>query len=133
VTGSDTDLSEEIARRLIERIRTFADESLRGAIYYDESRREVLHIREDVAEQYSDAEIETAIEDLALEAFGDPTRLTDLYQMGELRATTRWFEDGILVHYPFSDVSGVAISFGHDIGTELNTVLSVGTAYLDGQ
>jgi len=47
--------------------------------------------------------------------------------------TTRWFEDGILVHYPFSDVSGVAISFGHDIGTELNTVLSVGTAYLDGR
>ncbi|PSP56535.1 hypothetical protein BRC82_01910 [Halobacteriales archaeon QS_1_67_19] len=131
VTRSDNYLDEETARRFTERIRTLVDGSVRAAIYYCEDARTMLYIRRDIAEQYSEAEVQAAVDDLALEAFGDPARLTELYRLGDLEATARWFEKGVLVHFPYDDASGLAVSFDHGIGSALHTVLSTGTAYLD--
>jgi len=131
VSDSAAHLCEATALELLEKLRPLAGDGLRGAVHYHGRRQAPLYVREDVAEAYSDREIGRAIDDLALEAFGDPTRLTELYNLGDLEATVRWFENGVLVHYPYSGVSGVAVSFDHDVGAPLQTLVGTGTAFLD--
>ncbi|WP_134668650.1 hypothetical protein [Halorussus marinus] len=132
MSDSAAHLCASRARELLETLRPLAGDSLRCGVHYHGRHQTVLDVRDDVAESYDDDEIACLIDDLALEAFGDPTRLTDLYRLGDLEATARWFGDGVLVHYPYSDASGVAVTFDHDVGCSLRTLIATGAAFLDG-
>lgn len=133
MTEFERRLGEATARSLLERVRGLAGESTRGAVCYRGEAQSVLYLRDDVREAYADEDIESAIDDLVLEAFGDPMRLADLYRLGDLEATARWFEEGVVVHFPYSETSGVAVSFDHGVTAALGAVISTGAAHLDGR
>ncbi|WP_276272612.1 DUF7522 family protein [Haloarcula litorea] len=126
-------LSEDAAGRLVERLRGLAGDELRGAIRYEETAYDLLYIRDDVAETYSEDEIAAAVDDIALEAMGDPERLSGLYRMGQLEATARWFSEGILVHVPADGTTGVAVSFDHTVSAQLGTIVSTAAAFVEAE
>ncbi|MFB6308537.1 MAG: hypothetical protein ABEH35_04330 [Haloarculaceae archaeon] len=124
-------LSRETAERLVEHVRRYTDESLRGAVYYLERDRELLYIREDIREMYSPEEIDAVVDDLVLEALGDIERLEHRYHMGPLECTARWFEDGIVFHFPYDERSGVALSVDHAVASQMGMLTSTGVSLLD--
>lgn len=96
---------------------------VRGAMYYDGDDYGEVYFRDDVDAAYTEEEKADAIEDFSLEAFGDPARLEDIYRMGELEATVRWFEEAFFVHVMLSDRSGFSISFDREAVSALDHVL----------
>lgn len=125
-------VSEEDARGLLEHLQRHAGQRLRGAVRYRRDASTVLYVRDDVDAAYSNDEVDAAIDDLVLEAWGDPERLSNLYQLGSLDASVRWFENGILLNFAYGTDGGVAFTFDRDAGEDVPTFVSLGVEYLDG-
>jgi hypothetical protein len=63
----------------------------------EERDYEVLYMRPDVADQYSEATQDRIFEDLVFEYVGSPAREQDFEPLGDLEFTIRSFENGQVV------------------------------------
>jgi hypothetical protein len=77
--------------------------------HYSTDDYEVVYLRDDVREQYSDDEIEDVVEDLRWESFAKSTQERQ-YRLGSLNCSMQAFEEGIVMHFPYDDNRGTLIS-----------------------
>jgi len=84
---------------------------LRLAVRFSGDESDVLFIREDVREQYTDSELEERIETIVMKGLGDPPREQPLFDFGTLDATIRWYENVQVAHFPYREWSGLAFVF----------------------
>ena len=95
-----------------ERVATFLEQEvgdeLRSVIYYDETTFDLVYVRDDVRDQYSERDLERIRQELGVASFGKPM-LEDLYVHGDLQCTVKCFEEAIEMHFLASDTEGIAV------------------------
>ena len=95
-----------------ERVATFLEQEvgdeLRSVIYYDETTFDLVYVRDDVREQYSERDLERVRQELGVASFGKPA-LEDLYVHGDLQCTVQCFQEAIEIHFLASDTESIAV------------------------
>ncbi|MCG1002645.1 MULTISPECIES: hypothetical protein [Halobacterium] len=94
---------------IAEALRDTVGDALRVVGFHEGSDWHIEYMREDVREGYADASIDDIADDLVLDVLASP-RQESLYELGDLHATVRLFEDGVVVHVPTDDRSGYLVS-----------------------
>ena len=109
----DEDLGEvdPEVRDFIDALRDREDTSLRLAVQYSGDDSTVLFVREDIDQQYAEHELEARVEALIVKGLGDPPREESLYDFGRLDATVRWYDEVMVVHFPYREWSGLVFTF----------------------
>jgi len=100
-------------RSLVEALRAGEAETPTDAVRlifrYEGEDCDVAHVRDDVDEAYTDAELRQRMETLTMKGLGDPPRQGALHEFGELQATVRWFDEAVCVYAPDDEWSGVMV------------------------
>jgi hypothetical protein len=104
-------------------LRDRADEYVRSVGYYTETDYDHVYMRDDVAAQYSDAELKAVIDDLRLEGLATP-RQESLYVLGKLNCTVRCFNKGVVMHFPHDRTSGTVAIMEYDAATQLHSFIA---------
>jgi hypothetical protein len=105
---------------LLSDFRTVAGDSILGVGIYDGGDYEVLHIRGDFAERYSEDRLDEIARDMYLEGVTVEYQEQMLYDLGDLGATIRLFEGGTSINVPLAENAGIGI--GLDAESDLSTV-----------
>lgn len=100
-------------------------DALRSVTTYSRDDYEVLYMRADVAEDYTDAEIQKAVEELRLRTF-EQVYINDIYQAhhGQLRCEVQWFADAVEMNFLIEDGAGVAVAIDASYYAEQNTLIT---------
>jgi hypothetical protein len=115
-------MSASSAEALTEFLRECVGDHLRSVIYYDDGGGEVLYVRDDVADQYTDDDVAEVVRDVRLEAV-EKTHQEDLYAHGPLNATVRCFDDAVEMHFPHDETSGTAVALDGGVFAIHNTFI----------
>ena len=107
-------MSREAADELVEFLGSKVGENLRSVIRYDEDGGEVIHVRDDVRQEYTSAELDDVIADNRLEAI-EKIHQESLYAHGELDCTVRCFEDAVEMHFIESGTEGTAVALDAEV------------------
>ena len=114
-------------RGLVEELHENVDASLRLAFRYEGEQYEVVHVSDDVDDQYTDAELDERMKTLLLKALGDPPQEQSLYDFGELNSTVRFYDEVVFAVFPDEEWSGVVVVFDRAESPLVDTTLR----YLD--
>ena len=115
-------MSVTSSEALTEFLRNRVGDHLRSVIYYDDDGGEVLYVRDDVADQYTDDDIDQVVRDVRLEAVEKPHQ-ESLYEHGPLNCTVRSFEDAVEMHFPHDETSGTAVALDGEVFAIHNTFI----------
>lgn len=85
------------------------DDDLRSVIHFAEDTFDLIHVRDDVRERYSDDDLEEVRQDLTFGSLAKPA-LEDVYVHGDLYCTVRCFENAIEMLFLQSDTEGIAVA-----------------------
>ncbi|WP_115865694.1 DUF7522 family protein [Halorussus litoreus] len=110
------------AEALTEFLREYVGDHLRSVIRYDEDDSEVLFVRDDVADEYTDDDVVQVVRDVRLEAVEKPHQ-ESLYAHGQLNATVRCFDDAVEMHFAHDETSGIAVALDGEVFAIHNTFL----------
>ena len=94
---------------IVASLRSGAGDSLRTVTHFSARESTVLFSRTDVDGDYEDHDLTAIGDDLVLEALSKPQQ-ESLYELGDLRATIRVFDEGTVVAVPVSASRGYAAS-----------------------
>ncbi|QZY04400.1 hypothetical protein K6T36_15590 (plasmid) [Halobaculum roseum] len=104
-----------MATRMATRLENFfeqrTDENLRSIVKYEEESYDIVYLRDDVAEQYTTEEIESAIDDSRMESLTAPI-YEDTYSEdhGQLTCLVQCFENVIEMNFVLEDGVGAAVA-----------------------
>lgn len=107
-------MSVTSAEALTTFLRDRVGDNLRSVIYYDDDGGDVLYVRDDVADEYTETDVEEVVRDVRLEAVEKPHQ-EDLYAHGPLNYTVRWFEDAVEMHFLHDETSGTAVALDREV------------------
>jgi hypothetical protein len=112
------DLAEQTPDSVPEELQDFSEdveagsvESLRFWIQYSGDEYEVRFVREDLAEQFSDPELDELVKKLVFKGHGDPPNESALFDFGALAATMRLYDEVAVYHFPTGEWDGVILGF----------------------
>lgn len=115
-------MSENPSKALTEFLKGHVGQHLRSVLRYDDQGGEFLYLRDDVAEQYSDDEIEDVVREARLEGI-DRHHQESLYDHGSLDCTVRSFEEAVEMHFARDETSGTAVALDGEVFAVHNTFL----------
>ncbi|WP_418286867.1 hypothetical protein [Halorubrum sp. DTA46] len=104
-----------MATRMATRLENFfeqrTDENLRSIVKYEEESYDIVYLRDDVAEQYTTEEIESAVDDSRMESLTAPI-YEDTYSEdhGQLTCLVQCFENVIEMNFVLEDGVGAAVA-----------------------
>lgn len=104
-----------MATRMATRLENFfeqrTDENLRSIVKYEEGSYDIVYLRDDVADQYTTEEIESAIDDSRMESLTAPI-YEDTYSEdhGQLTCLVQCFENVIEMNFVLEDGVGAAVA-----------------------
>ncbi|GAA0216639.1 hypothetical protein GCM10009000_034270 [Halobacterium noricense] len=100
-----------MATRLENFFEQRTDENLRSIVKYEEESYDIVYLRDDVAEQYTTEEIESAIDDSRMESLTAPI-YEDTYSEdhGQLTCLVQCFENVIEMNFVLEDGVGAAVA-----------------------
>ncbi|WP_435178668.1 DUF7522 family protein [Halorussus sp. AFM4] len=107
-------MTETPSEALTEFLRERVGDHLRSVLAYDDEGADLLYVRDDVADQYTDEEMARVADDVRLEAIDKPHQ-ESLYEHGRLDATVRSFEDAVEMHFPHDETSGTAVALDGEV------------------
>ena len=116
-------MSRAKSNKLSEYLRNRADEFVRSVGYYNADDYELVYLREDVAAQYTEEELQAVVDDLRLEGLAAPQQ-EDLYVLGKLNCTVRCFNRGVVMHFPHDRTSGTVAIMEYDAATQLHSFIA---------
>lgn len=114
--------TESQSEALTEFLEEYVGDHLRSVIHYDEDGGEILYVRDDVADKYTEKEVEKIVRDVRLEAVEKPHQ-ESLYAHGPLNVTVRSFEDAVEMHFPNDETSGTAVALDGEVFAIHNTFI----------
>lgn len=106
--------TEKPSGRLTDFLENRAGDHLRSVLRYDADEKNVVHVRDDVADEYSDDEVAAVMQDLRLEAI-EKSYQENLYDHGGLNCTVRCFDDAIELHFPRDETAGTVVALDADV------------------
>ena len=115
-------MSDDPSEALTDFLQQRVGDHLRSVLYYDSDGGEFLYLRDDVADEYDDAERENVLRDVRLEAVEKPHQ-EDLYAHGPLNCTVRCFENAVEMHFPLDETSGTAVALDGEVFAIHNTFI----------
>jgi hypothetical protein len=115
---------------LVERYEAVAPDALRVILAYDGDEKEVVYVRDDVREFYSEEEFEQKIQQLVVEGISDPPNQIGLRRYGRIDVVIRRFDDAIVLHYPLDEFAGVAVTLDRIELPPIGDLADVGTDHL---
>jgi SpoVK/Ycf46/Vps4 family AAA+-type ATPase len=115
-------MSETPSEALTEFLKDYVGDHLRSVMYYDEAGADIVYVRDDVAEQYTDEDVEEVVHDVRLEAVEKPHQ-ESLYAHGSMNVTVRCFEDAVEMHFPHDEKSGTAVALDGEVFAIHNTFI----------
>ncbi|WP_335998526.1 DUF7522 family protein [Halorientalis halophila] len=111
-------MPKSAANELVEFLDDRAGEYLRGAVHYSESDYEVLYLRDDVNERYTD---ETLAE--LFEYYREQNRARERekpFDLGNDHCTVDFYDEAILFHFTQGDDVGTVITLDPGAGRDVN-------------
>ncbi|WP_188884156.1 hypothetical protein [Halarchaeum grantii] len=104
-------MATRMATRLEDFFEQRTDGHLRSIVKYEENSYEIVYLRDDVAEQYTTEEIESAIDDSRMESLTAPI-YEDTYSRdhGNLTCLVQCFENVIEMNFVLEDGVGAAVA-----------------------
>ncbi|MBX0302339.1 hypothetical protein [Haloarcula salinisoli] len=112
------------ARDLVEAIRDDTADTLQLAVRYSGEGYDIVYLREDIDEQFSDPELEEQVETLMLKGHGDPPQEGALFNFGSLNATMRFYDESLVVHFPTGEWTGLVFVLDQEAESLLDIVES---------
>ncbi|WP_135826127.1 DUF7522 family protein [Halorussus ruber] len=113
-------MSENSSEALAEFLKARVGDHLRSVIFYDDEGGEVVYVRDDVADQYTDEDVAEVVRDVRLEAVDKPHQ-ESLYTHGSLECTLRSFGDAVELHFPHDETCGTAVALDSEVFPMHNT------------
>lgn len=113
-------MSENSAEALTEFLKEQVGGHLRSVIFYDDTGGEVIYVRDDVADEYTDGDVSEVVRDVRLEAVDKPHQ-ESLYVHGPLECTLRLFGDAVELHFPHDRTCGTAVALDSEVFPMHNT------------
>lgn len=103
-----------MAQGAVSRLEEFfgerANDNLRSIVHYEREGFDVVYLRDDVDELYSEEEIETAIDDARMESLTAPIyEGTYSEAHGDLTCMVKCFKNVIEINFALADGVGVAV------------------------
>lgn len=104
-------MATKMASRLEEFFLDRVDEKLRSIVMYEEDGFEVVYLRDDVGEQYTDVEIDDAIDESRMESLAAPIYADQFAEdHGELTCMVKCYEYVIEMNFVLDDGVGAAVA-----------------------
>lgn len=98
---------------LVDYLQDAVGDSLRAVGRYDQEGYDVLYIREDVAQEYSSADIEQIHHEMVLKGLGNQ-HIESLFKQEALSCSIYQFEDTARLHFVHQDYRGFYVSIDLD-------------------
>lgn len=114
----------EPQRDLAPELRDHLEDGLRVVGIHDESTWNIQYIRDDVVGAYGDDSIEDVTNDPVFDVLGTQQQ-ESRYELGDLRATVRLFDDGFVVHVPTDSHEDCPVSLDEDAALNGRDVASL--------
>jgi len=105
------------ADELVGFLRREAGDYFRGAVYYTETDHEVLFMRDDVADLYTDEELAELFD-----YYRDQNRKqaeVEPFDLGSDHCTVHFYDDAILFHFMQRAASGAVITLSPEAGRDI--------------
>lgn len=118
-----------MATRMASRLERFfegrTNGNLRSIVKYDGDSYDIIYLREDVANQYSEPEIESAIDDSRFSSLSVPI-YEDIYSddHGDLTCMVQCFENVIEMNFVLEDGVGAAVALDEEAFTETQGIVA---------
>lgn len=116
-------MATAVSEDLVEYLEDRAGDYLRSVVHYEEADYEVLYLRDDVAEQYTEEKIEKVIQELKFEAM-ESNFQEQLYVHGGLGCTLRVFEKAVELHFPYDGYEGAAVALDPEAAQQLHSFVN---------
>lgn len=111
-------MSLTAAKSMVEFLRQDAGPYLRSAFHYDAEEYELLYIRDDVDEQYTDEELQRVVDDWRAKKW-DGDEYERLLSVGNLHCTVRLFDEAIIFHFAQGPRVGTVVTLDPQAGRDL--------------
>ncbi|WP_232701509.1 DUF7522 family protein [Halobacterium wangiae] len=103
----------EARSSLVDSLHEHVDDSLRIVGYHGGNSWTVDYVREDLQGTYETDVVDEIADDLLLNVVANERQET-LYELGDMRATVRLFDQGFVVHVPLGQRDGCLVSVDDD-------------------
>jgi hypothetical protein len=118
-----------MASRMASRLQDFfeqrTDGNLRRIVKYEMETFEIVYLRDDIADQYTTAEIESAIDESRMESLSVPIyENTYSEDHGDLTCLVQCFENVIEMNFVLDDGVGAAVALDEEAMTESHGLVS---------
>ena len=100
-------------KELVDVLKDELGGSLRAVGRYDKEGYDVLYIRDDVAEEFSEEDIEDIHHDMVLKGLGNQ-HIESLFNDEALECSIYQFEDSVRLHFVNDDYLGYYVSFDYN-------------------
>lgn len=118
-------MNQQVASELQEFFEAEAKAELRSIVRYDLEGVEVEYIRDDVEEQYSEAEVAKAVDESRLDSLHAPLyEHTFSKDHGELQCMITCFENVIEMNFAIADGVGTAVAIDSEAMDEAHGLIS---------
>jgi hypothetical protein len=104
-------MATRMATRLEDYFEQRTDGKLRSIVKYEQDTYQIVHLRDDVAEQYTTDELESAIDDSRMESLAAPIyENTFSEDHGQLTCLVQCFESVVEMNFVLEDGVGAAVA-----------------------
>lgn len=112
-------MATKVTSRLEEFFKQRTDGSLRSIVKYEPDDFEIVHLRNDVAEQYTEREIDESVDDLRMESLSAPIYEDSFSEdHGELTCMVKCFENVVEMNFVLDDGVGAAVALDEEALSE---------------
>lgn len=114
-------MSKDAASKLVEFLQSRAGEYLRGAVHYTGDDYEVLYLRDDVEQKYSEADLDALFSYWRRRNAGQGD---EPFSLGNLHSTVQLYDGGLLFHFTQGDELGTVITLDPEAGRDIVTFVT---------
>ncbi len=100
------------------------------ALVYGETEYENLYLRDDIRDEYTEADLEGLRREIIVFGLGKE-RIGDVTHVGELRHIIYDTEGALSIQFPLGEYEGVFVSIGNEAQSELFDVIEATRAWID--
>lgn len=110
--------------------KILAGDALRAVGSYGEDERKLQYLRDDIAESYSESEINSVIDEYVLTGIGQ-AYLEGVFHAGRLDCTILGFEEAVMFHFVTNGTSGRFVSVDRIDDIDLDEFISACKAAIE--
>lgn len=108
---------DESVREVLEYLEPKAGRNLRSVLQYSDETVDVVYLRDDIENRYTEEEIEHVVEDFRERRPTDA--VSSIGNVGDLHADVRLYDNAVVVHIPQRSRIGTVVTFEPEAAKDL--------------